>query len=106
MPSDSPQWEEPCPVEQSTQGPVNYLYGGQQGKKMSEEKVEDKRRFTDLSMDSVWRGREVAVVGGEGESLVEGGRHPHRLEALGLQPLHVAVRVGALQEPSGVGQLS
>ena len=57
-------------------------------------------------MDSVGCGREVSIVGGEGESLVEGGRHPHRLEALGLQPLHVAVRVGALQEPAEVGQFS
>ena len=47
-------------------------------------------------MNCVGRRCEVAVGGGEGETLMEGGGHPHRLEALSLQPLNITLWVRAL----------
>ena len=72
--SYSPEREEPGPVEERPEGPVHHL-----------------------AVHGVGGGGEVAVAGREGEALVQRHRQPHRLEALGGEPLHVRVGEGALQ---------
>ena len=39
----------------------------------------------------------MAIVCGEGEALMKSNGNPDTLEALGLKPLSIRVRVGALQ---------
>ena len=71
--SVSPEWEESSSVEESPQGPVDHL-----------------------AVHSVGGGAEVAVVGGEGEPLVEGHSQPGTLETLSAQTLRVRLGEAAL----------
>ena len=66
-----PEREEPRPVEKCSQRPVNNL------DKSGFVSPPNCHKMPDLPVDSIGRGGEVAVGGGEGQSVVEGGGHPH-----------------------------
>ena len=69
--STIPEREEPRPVEKCSQRPVNYL------DKSGFVSPPNCHKMPDLPMDSIGRGCEMAVGGGEGQSVVEGGGDPH-----------------------------